>query len=177
MDENFWKKAYQNTWELSEKRENYMIDWIKSNTGYTAELSGLGAGTNQFINGNAKRNGYQKGDADLHIIDTNIYIEVTGPLFNTVPTHSPLWFRPDKFENAISNLKNGHDTFFAHHCPSKDLWRIIHIDENIAARYKRSEFKIVTPTIRGIQERYVAIESTDNSILPLDYLKTYLLKI
>ena len=177
MDENFWKKAYQSTWDLSEKRENDMINWIKSNTGFIAEPAGLGAGTSQFIDGSAKRNGYQKGDADLHIIDTNLYIEVTGPLSDRVSVNSPLWFRPDKFANAISNLENGHDTFFAHHCPSKNLWRIIHIDEKIVARYNRSEFRIVTPFIRGIQERYVEIESTDNCIRSLEYLKKYLLEI
>ena len=176
MDENYWKRNYQNKWGLSEKRENDMIDWIKSNTGLTAEPSGLGAGTSQFIDGSAERNGHQKGDADLHIVNTDLYIEVTGPLTDRVSIDKPLWFRPDKFENAISNIQNGHDTFFAHHCPSKDLWRIIHIDETIVARYNRSEFKIVYPMINGAREKYVEIDSHDRCIRSLEYLKTYLLE-
>lgn len=175
MDNNYWKNAYQTTWDESSKRENFMVDWIKDNAGLTAEIIGLGAGTSDFIDGSASENGYEKGDADLHIINTNIYIEVTGPLTKSVSVNSALWFRPDKFENAIRNMTNGHDTFFAHHCPSGDLWRIIHIDDKLAQRYQRHEFRIVTPWIRGRQERYVEIPSNDICIKSLEYLKDYLI--
>ena len=175
MDNNYWKNAYQNTCDQSSEREKFMVDWIKKNTGLKAEVIGLGAGTSDFIDGSATQNGHEKGDADLHIVDTNIYIEVTGPLTKSVPVYSPLWFRPDKFENAIRNRAKGHDTFFAHHCPSGDLWRIIHVDDNLVQRYQRGAFRVVTPRIRGRQETYVEIPSNDKSIQPLGYLKNYLI--
>lgn len=175
MDNNYWKNAYQNTWDQSSERENFIVNWIKESTGLTAEVIGLGAGTSDYIDGSANENGYEKGDADLHIIDTNIYIEVTGPLTKSVPVYSALWFRPDKFENAIRNMTNGHDTFFAHHCPSGDLWRIIHIDDNLAQRYQRGEFRVVTPRIRGRLERYVEIPSNDICIKSLEYIRAYLI--
>ena len=174
MDNNYWKNAYQNTWDQSSERENFMVNWIKENTGLTAEVIGLGAGTNEFIDGSATQNGYEKGDADLHIVDSNIYIEVTGPLTKSVSVHSALWFRPDKFQNAIRNRMNGHDTFFAHHCPSADLWRIIHIDDILVKRYQRGDFRIVNPWIRGRRETYVEIPSNDICIESLDYLRDYL---
>ena len=111
MNENFWKDAYKDTWTKSSDRENWMIDLIKRETGKTAVDSGLGAGTEAYIDGSAQRNGYEKGDADLHILGTDIYVEVTGPLKKTVPEDAPLWFRPDKLNNAIRNRKI-HDTFF-----------------------------------------------------------------
>lgn len=175
MDNNYWKRAYQNTWDASSEREKFMINWIMINTGLTAERFGLGAGTSDFIDGSAEDNGYEKGEADLHIINTNVYIEVTGPLTKSVPVSSALWFRPDKFENAIKNMSNGHDTFFAHHCPSENLWRIVHIDDELAERYLDGDFRIVTPCIRGRQERYVEVPSNDVCIKSLNSLLTYLL--
>ncbi len=174
MGDHYWKDIYQEKWELSSQREEFMIRWIKENTGRQAEAVGLGAGTSDFIDGSAKQNGHEKGDADLHIVDTDIYVEVTGPLTKTVSVQSPLWFRPDKLENAIRNRKNGHDTFFAHHCPSKNCWRIIHIDDSLIRRYQSGAFRIVYPMIRGHRETYVEIPSNDPCIRPLAYLENYL---
>ena len=176
MDNNYWKNAYQNTWDQSSERENFMVTWIKENTGLTAEVIGLGAGTNEFIGGSAEENGHEKGDADLHIVDTDVYIEVTGPLSTKVSTDSPLWFRPDKFNNAVRNKRKGHDTFFVHHCPSANLWRVIHIDDHLIERMFNHEFPIVTPLIRGRRERYVEVDSKDPCIESLEYLKQYLIE-
>lgn len=177
MDSNYWKNAYKETWDASSKRELYMAQWIEENTGLEAEVIGLGAGTSNFISGSASENGYVKGDADIHIKNTNIYIEVTGPLSKTVPVTSPLWFRPDKFENAIQNISNGHDTFFAHHCPSSNLWRVIHIDNKLITRLSKQEFRLVSPTIKGRRERYVEIPASDSCVKPLEYLKQYLINM
>lgn len=177
MDNNYWKKAYSNMWDASSKREEFMIDWIKENTGLTAEPIGLGAGSDEFIDGSAAENGFDKGDADLHIINTNIYVEVTGPLSDKVSIYSPLWFRPDKFNNAVRNARSGHDTFFAHHCPSRDLWRVIHIDDELIQRLFNREFKTVHPNIRGRQETYVEIPANDRCVKTIDFLRNYLNEI
>lgn len=173
MNENFWKDAYKDTWAQSSDRENWMIEFIKRETGKTAVDSGLGAGTDTYINGSAKTNGYEKVDADLHILGTNIYVEVTGPLKKSVPEAAPLWFRPDKLNNAIKN-REIHDTFLAHHCPSTNRWRIIHVDARFIDRCYNREFKVVNPIIRGNRERYVEILTTDRAIRGLDFLIDYI---
>lgn len=176
MDSNYWKNAYKGTWAASSKRELYMAQWIKDNTGLEVEVTGLGAGTNAFISGSASENGYDKGDADLHIKNTNIYIEVTGPLSKTVSSNRPLWFRPDKFNNAVKNARRGHDTFFVHHCPSEDLWRVIHIDGELIARLYRHEFITVSPIINGRKEVYVEVPASDCCVHALEFLQQYLLE-
>lgn len=174
MDNNYWKNAYKDTWDAFAKREEFMIDWIRNNTGLEAVPIGLGAGSDEFIDGSAAENGLDKGDADLHIVNTNIYVEVTGPLSDKVSVYSPLWFRPDKFNNAVRNARKGHDTFFAHHCPSKDLWRVIHIDNELIQRLFNQEFNIVHPIIRGRQETYVEIPAKDRCVKTIDFLQQYL---
>ena len=172
MDENYWKDAYKNTWDESSKREKRLMAYLEKQAGVKCSESGLGAGSSEYISGSAARNGYQKGDADFWIEGTNIYIEVTGPLVKSVQPSAPLWFRPDKLNNAIKN--SNHDVFLAHHCMSADLWRVIHIDDDFKQRFGAYQFRVVTPWIRGRQERYVEIETNDRCIRDLDYLVEYL---
>lgn len=174
MNENYWKDAYQYSWNESSRRERKLMAYLEERTGVKCEESGLGAGSSQYIPGSAARNGYQKGDADILIQGTNIYIEVTGPLVKTVQPTEPLWFRPDKLNNAIINID--HDVFLAHHCMSVDLWRIIHVDQEFKQRFRGYQFKVVTPYIRGRRERYVEIEANDRCIRNLDYLAAYINK-
>lgn len=175
MDENFWKNAYQSTWEKSSDREKKLMDCLEKLTGVKCVESGLGAGSSEYIPGSAVRNGYQKGDADFFIEGTNVYIEVTGPLVETVQPSAPLWFRPDKINNAVRN--SNHDVFFAHHCMSADLWRVIHVDQEFKQRFRAYRFRVVNPEIRGHRERFVEIEATDRCVRGLDYLVDYLKRI
>lgn len=175
MNENYWKDAYQNTWEESSKREKRLMTYIEKLTGMRCRESGLGAGVSEYIPGSAERNGYQKGDADFVIEGTNIYVEVTGPLAKSVQPSAPLWFRSDKLENAINN--SDHDVFLAHHCMSADLWRVIHVDQNFKQRFRSCQFKCVTPCIRGRREKYVEIEASDPCVRELDYLVAYLKRV
>lgn len=175
MDENYWKDAYQGTWDESSKREIRLMAYLEKHTGMKCKESGLGAGSSQYISGSAAKNGFQKGDADFLIMGTNIYIEVTGPLVKSVQPSDPLWFRPDKLNNAIKN--SDHDVFFAHHCMSANLWRVIHVDQEFKQRFRSYEFKVVTPNIRGRRERYVEIETNDRCIHDLDYLVAYINRI
>lgn len=176
MDNNYWKNAYKDTWDISSKREEFMINWIRDNTDLKAVPAGLGAGSDEFISGSAAENGLEKGDADLHIVNTNVYVEVTGPLSDKVSVYSPLWFRPDKFYNAVQNAKKGHDTFFLHHCPSENHWRVIHIDKEMIQRLFNKEFKMVFPIIRGRQEKYVEVPANDPCVKPITFFRQYLIE-
>ena len=175
MDENFWKNAYHQTWSDASERERGLIEMIQKVTGADVIENGLGTGSNNFINGNAASNGYQKGDPDLRVKGTDIYIEVTGPLSTNISVLAPLWFRPDKLNNAIKNM-SAHDTFLAHHCPSLNLWRVIHIDVQFSERCYNHEFKVVHPSIRGNTERYVEIPADDKCIRDIGYLMCYIKK-
>ena len=174
MDENYWKDAYKDTWSDSSEKEAFFAKYVKDNTGLCLKPYGLGAGNDSYISGSAKSHGCHKGDPDYHIIGTNVYVEVTGPLTEKTRSNEPLWFRPDKIKNAIMNQDNDHITFFAHYTPSAKLWRVIHVDQNFVERYKSNEFNHIKRTIRGRVERYVEILSTDNCIQNLDYLINYL---
>ena len=175
MNENYWKDAYQDTWDESSKREKRLMTYLEKLTGVRCSESGLGVGSTAYISGSAARNGYQKGDADFFVEGTNVYVEVTGPLVKTVQPSAPLWFRPDKLNNAIMN--SNHDVFLVHHCMSVDLWRVIHVDHEFKQRFRSYQFKVVTPYIRGRRERYVEIETTDKCVKGLDYLVAYLKEI
>lgn len=174
MSENYWKDAYKGKWGDSSAREQRLMAYIQKCTGKEVKPYGLGAGSTQYISGSAARNGYQKGDADLYIEDMDIFIEVTGPLSNKVDASQPLWFRPDKLNNAARNINRGHDTFLAHHCTAADLWRIIHVDDDFVKRFRAYEFPVVNPVINGRKERYVEIETEDICIRELEYLIDYI---
>lgn len=174
MSENYWKDAYKDKWEASSAREHRLMAYIQECTGKEVKPYGLGAGSTQYISGSAEQNGYQKGDADLYIEDMNIFIEVTGPLSNKVDASQPLWFRPDKLNNAAININKGHDTFLAHHCTAADLWRVIHVDADFVNRYRAEGFSVVDRVINGREEKYVEIETKDTCIRNLEYLIDYI---
>ena len=60
---------------------------------------------------------------------------------------------------------------------SVDLWRVIHVDDEFKQRFRSYQFRVVTPYIRGRQERYVEIETTDRCVRELDYLVEYIKRI
>lgn len=175
MDTNFWKDAYKDLWLSSSKKESEIADFITKNTGLVVIPVGLGAESSDFISGSASQNGYEKGDPDLKIENTNIYLEVTGPLSDKVKSSEPLWFRPDKIDNAKSKF-GSHDTFLLHNCSGENLWRVIHIDESFIAKYDAGHFKTVSPYIRGNKEKYVEISADDECVKPLSVLMEYLKK-
>lgn len=174
VDTDFWKNAYKDTWNKSSKRELELANLIYEKTQIEVVACGLGAETNDFIHGNAEDNGFKKGDADLNIKGTNIFLEVTGPLSNFVKSNKPLWFRPDKIENAKANM-HIHDTFLVHNCPGENLWRIIHIDNDFIKRFDAGDFPTVTPKIRGNKETYIEILATDYCIKDISILIKYVI--
>ena len=172
-DKEFWKKKYENKWDQAAKKEDALAKLLTKATAKEVVEVGLGAGTADFIKGSAKDNGHEKGDADLYVKGTNIYVEVTGPLSNFVNRNADLWFRPDKIENAINNM-NQHDTFLAHFLPKEALWRIIHVDEFFVNNYRSGKYRIGTEIIRETQETYCHVPSTDAGICSIQYLISYI---
>ena len=84
------------------------------------------------------------------------YLEVTGPLVAFVDQHQELWVRPDKVLNAKQS-QGLHETWIVHHLPKDDLIRVVPLDAEFWRALEAGEFRIVTPRIRGAQERYYAI--------------------
>ena len=86
MDKNYWKEAYKEFWEVSSRKEVFVKELIKKETGFTVLEVGLGAGTKDFLSGSAADHGLVKGDADLYVVGADAYVEITGPLFTISPS-------------------------------------------------------------------------------------------
>lgn len=179
-DVDFWKREYQEEWDESSAREAEFAKTIGRMTGRDVEFVGLGAGSTEFISGSARDHGGYAGDADLRVKDTDIYIEVTGPLrvnpncINRVNGWS-LWVRPDKLRNARARLGE-HDTFIAHNVKPTGLWRVIHLDQEFFDRYDAGYYSCDEHNIRGNVETYVSIPARDVKVEPVSHLYDYIKK-
>lgn len=155
-DFDYWKKQYKDTWGRSSQRETTIAEYLAQASGASIEPVGLGAGSTEFISGAATAHGHAKGDADLVVVGTNIYLEVTGPLVPSIDRQQDLWVRPDKVANAKQNVSS-HETWVVHHLPKDDLIRVMPLDAGFWKALDADEFPIVTRRIRGVPERYHAI--------------------
>ena len=164
-DPNFWKDQYHHTWQRASARETAIIERIKRETGRTVILCGLGAGSDQYLSGTAASYGYEKGSADLHVLGTNIYLEVTGPQSKAVPLTAPLWIRPDKLNNArIHNHE--HETWIIHWLERDGTLRVIHLNGEFFEELEKGMFKTATPMIRGAREMYIEIPANSRFVKP-----------
>ncbi len=177
-DYNYWKKKYSFLWGKSASREEMVKTIIEEETGYKVEYHGTGAGTTEFIDGKSK----EKGSTDLHVIGTDIYIEITGPLSDKVREGSLLWFRPDKLNNAYLH-RFDENTFLVNNFQEVGIWYIIHFDDDTIAYSEKSkkdgtDYKLIKPRIRHTQETYrevnpnTAYVSNDLQVL-IDYINSY----
>jgi hypothetical protein len=164
-DFNYWKNQYKDTWGQSSQRETAIARYLEEATGRTIKPVGLGAGSADFLSGSAAAHGHAKGDADLVVDGTNIYLEVTGPLVPSVVIDAALWVRPDKVDNARRN-KDSHETWVVHHLPKNDLIRVIYLGDQFWTALDAGDFPIVTPRIRGALERYHSIPATHSCVQP-----------
>lgn len=166
-DIDYWKKLYQGLWATTGKREEAIAQTIEKLTGRKVNIIGMGAGSDQFLSGNAISHGYKKGDPDMTVEGTNICLEVTGPNIN-VPYTVPLWIRPDKIENAKGHFP-AKDTWIIH-CIENHTIRTIKLDASFFAKYDSGQFEIVHPLIRHVTETYIAIPYNDLCVLTFDVL-------
>lgn len=171
-DENHWKKRYGKDWAKASCRELRFKSLAEEATGCTLLFNGLGAGTTEFISGSAAKNGYEKGAPDLKVDGCNTFIEVTGPLVNSVKPNEDLWFRPDKIDHAIKAAHE--DVFLVHHCPSADLWRVIHVDVTFIDNYKRGEYPVEQHKTEKGTERFAAVSAKDEHVRPIEELYRYI---
>jgi hypothetical protein len=161
--DDYWKNKYEHTWDPASRREKKIAELIQQKTGSEVVLTGLGAGSTEFLSGNASSHGYEKGAPDLHVVGTNIYLEVTGPLSNKVGRDAPLWIRPDKVENARKHYPE-HETWLVH-CLAKDFTlRVINLNSNFFNQLDKGRFKVIHPWIRGTEETYLAIPASHSYV-------------
>lgn len=168
-NDDYWKERYKALWDEAGKRESEIAELIRASTSLAVKFVGLGTGTGEYISGNAQSHGFEKGGADLWIVDTNIYLEVTGPLTDAVKPHAALWIRPDKVENALKHLAD-HETWVVHCLKLNHLRRVIALDDVFQSYYSRGVFKLVHPKINGAMETYLEIPSGHVVVKPFAYL-------
>ena len=171
MDNNFWKDRYKDSWDKAAQKEKMVIELIESKTGKKVELFGLGAGSSEYFSGSASENNSMKGDADLFIKDSNVFIEVTGPNIK-VNLSDSLWIRPDKIQNALNKISKGicEHCYVVHVIERKDdssiLLRVIAISEEL------NTFPTINPRIRGTVETYKDIPANYNKIMTFEEFLT-----
>lgn len=178
---DYWKKSYEPMWDESSKREEEFKAIIESQTGLKLEPAGLGAESTEYIKGSASDNGYEKGSADYHVVGTNIYIEVTGSFSKYTKDGDPIWFRPDKIENAKMHLGD-HDTFLANNFKYANMWYIIHYTNEFdeysrEANIKGTDCQLISKNIRDKEEHFIEIKSSNPYIMNLNDLIEYLKQV
>jgi hypothetical protein len=168
-DQNYWKRRYRGIWRFSIQREQKVLNLLDEK-GIKAEFSGFGTGNDSFISGSPSEYGLSKGDPDIHICNTNIYIEVTGTNSNKVDEKSPLWIRPDKIENALKSSEK--DVWIVHVLDRFDLIRCIHLKKEICEILLNRNRSI--KKIRGSSETYIEILANEDIVKPIDELLNYI---
>lgn len=170
---NYWKHQYKGQWEDARRKEEAVKELIESNTGYTVEYHGLGAGSDEFIDGSAEDNDQLKGDADLIIQGTNIKVEVTGAN-KDMPLSSDIWIRPDKIDIVKTDTSHRKVVVHITTYKGKVYYRLINIGKKFLQAYDSDEFPIIHPTVRGNEETYVSIPADSSYVTTIDKLIEYL---
>ncbi len=168
-DPDFWKHQYQHAWAKASQREKTIKARIFNESGEQVEFVGLGAGSAAFLSGTAASQGYQKGDADLYVVGTNIFLEVTGPQSRSVRLEDPLWIRPDKVTNARTHFP-GRETWVVHWLERDGTLRVIPLDQAFFDLIDQNAFQIVHPVIRGTRETYFAVPASHPCVKSWDTL-------
>ncbi len=116
---------------------------------------GLGAATSDFLSGTAASHEHERGGPDLWVVETNVFLEVTGPQTKAVSPAEPLWVRPDKLEHARTHPEQ--DICVIHWLERDGTLRVIHLDQRFFGYLDRGEFPIVHPRLKGELESYCEI--------------------
>lgn len=177
-DYNFWKKKYAFLWDKSSSREEKVKTIIEQETGMSVEYFGTGAGSTEFLDGKS----VAKGVPDLHVVGTDIYIEVTGPFSDKVNAGEPLWFRPDKLNYAYAKRFETNE-FFVNNFKGAGVWYVIHFDDDTIAYSEQAmaentDYASKKTRIRGNTEHYREIKAdtkyvSDGLQTLIDYIISY----
>lgn len=168
-DADFWKRRYRHAWNTASRREQVIMERIREATGRAVVPTGLGAGSTAYLPGTAQSRGYERGGADLQVVDSNVYLEVTGPQSPHVLSTAPLWLRPDKIANARAHHP-AHETWLVHWLERDGTLRVIHLDDAFFGAVDQRTLRTVTPAIRGTPETYVEIPARHPLVQPWDVL-------
>jgi len=174
MDKHYWKNAYKEFWNTASNKETYVKKLIESHTGYNCIEVGFGAGSTEFLNGNARDNNHSKGDADLYIVDKDCFVEVTGPNIR-MDKEKPLWIRPDKLRNAYRKLQSGRGRLhvivhvLSTNGDNKPFIRVVVLDNLFFSHIiDKKSFRKINPVIRGLKETYYELPPKHETIISLE---------
>lgn len=147
MDKQFFKKAYQDTWEDGNRRE-LIVQSLLESWGFEVELTGFMALSTEYN----PESPTEKAIPDLAIYNNQkkkIWIEVTGT--NHMANNQKIWVRPDKIDYAKKHREEGL-TYIAHVVTSSLLVRFVEITNIIENR-----LQIVQPHIHNHDSTFYAI--------------------
>jgi len=173
MNKYYWKNAYQDYWNLASTKEKKIKFLVERETGLKLIENGLGAGSNDLVNGDAKDNGLNKGDADFYIEEKDCYIEVTGPNIK-MDFDRPLWIRPDKLRNAYRKIQNHEGKLHVvvhvlEQLNSQTVLRVVVLNHVFFDHIiEKKSFKKVNPIIRGNKETYYEIPPIHETIISFE---------
>jgi len=104
----------------------------------------------------SKESPNERGIPDLEVCKNNkriCLLEVTGTSRNM---RDDIWIRPDKFDYARNHPET--DCYLAHVEEINNIIRFLKLEH-------AERFTLITPKIRGVQEKYISVPINDLSIL------------
>lgn len=171
-DPNFWKDEYEDAWKDGNRREKLVKNILEEN-GISVDDFGFAAGSEEYKEGRPEKYGYERGDPDLRVPQTDRYIEVTGTDLPVAPIAS-IWVRPDKIQNAKDHPER--DEWVVHVLEEHKLFRTVHLTESVIDELlEQTAERRIYPYINGNEEEYVAISPTESRLVePIEGMINYL---
>jgi len=134
-----FKEKYKGVWKDASQKEKRIAKLIAERLMLATEPIGFGATSDEYIEGSGVENGFEKCAADLRVKDTNVVIEVSGPLKQMDPS-KPLWISKAKIAYARANI-NRMAYLFCHVNGVDGEVRWIHIGKQFLYFYDQGAFR------------------------------------
>jgi len=170
----FYKEKFKGTWGQAAQKESFIKEQIELYTDRIVIESGFGAGSDEYIKGSSGSHGFEKSEPDFQIKDSDICIEVTGPL-RPIRIGSTLLINPRKIDYAFANPEkeywmawvNGVTTF------RRDV-RLVRIGELFKAGEANGEIIREQFESRGFQQFFYSIPHDHKTVCSFDKFLIYL---
>ena len=162
------KEAFKDTWHLSEKKEQFVIESIKSIARVPVRAVGFGAGQSGYIEGASGDHGFEKAAPDLEIPGSNIRIEVSGPLRQMSP-RDDLFLNVSKVQYALEHPEL--EYWFAHVngvTQNRQSVRMIRVGEQFRQGMDRGEILRVGLSTRGVNETFWSVPPDHYTVTTFD---------
>lgn len=150
------KKAFAETWALSEKKEAKVIQLLESLGVQNVRQTGFGAGSTKYIKGSGEDNGYARSAPDITFGNAG-KIEVTGPL-KPMSESADIWITRAKVAYAESHREQQY--WLAHLNGLEGVMRFVPIGPMFSLYVKQGRIKPKDVTNRGIRERFYALPAS-----------------